>query len=243
VPMAASDRGETFMGWGDKLRIDLDILKIKAAFPDCEAQLQFTDFFPRYDYIKMVSGDAMPEGTAHHIEVAGRMTGKVRIGERELTIDALGYRDRSWGPRDWGFLRGTRWWPCVFGPDLSVHSLVALTNNGKLMKVGYVFRDGVPTPIKDVEILVSLEQDALSPRGGIARIILATGEKLEVSCDVTDGIVLHVRGYTAVEAIGTARLGDRIGMSNLEVSTNAAGGSKAPVLALSANLGDGLSRR
>jgi hypothetical protein len=243
VPMAATDRGETFMGWGNELRADLDTLRIKADFPDCEAQLQFTDYFPRYDYIKMVSGDAMPEGTAHHIEVAGRMTGKVRIGERELEINALGYRDRSWGPRDWGFLRGTRWWPCVFGPDLAVHTLVALTYNGKLMKVGYVFRDGVPIPIRDVEVLVELESDALSPRGGRARIILADGEHLDLACEVTDGIILHVRGYTAVEGIGTAQLGIRRGMSNLEVSTNAGGGTSAPVLALGANMGDGLSRR
>lgn len=243
VPMTAQDRGETFMSWGERLRVDLDVLTIKADLPDCEARLQFTDFFPRYDYIKMVSGDAMPEGTAHHIEVAGRMTGTVRIGDREIEIDALGYRDRSWGPRDWGFIRGTRWWPCVFGPDLAVHSLVVLTNDGKLMKVGYVFRDGVPLPIEDVDILVSLRSDALSPSGGTARITLAGGERIDLSCDVTDGIVLHARGYTAVEAIGTARLGDRIGMSNLEVSTNAGGGTALPVLALGANIGDGLSFR
>jgi hypothetical protein len=111
------------------------------------------------------------------------------------------------------------------------------------MKVGYVFRDGVPIPIKDVETLVTLEADALSPTGGTARITLGDGEQLDLSCEVTDGIVLHVRGYTAVEGIGTAQLGIRRGMSNLEVSTNAGGGTSAPVLALGANMGDGLSRR
>jgi hypothetical protein len=243
VPMAASDRGETFMGWGSQLRVDLDALAIRADFPDCEARLQFDDFFPRYDYIKMVSGDKMPEGTAHHIEVAGRMTGSLRIGNREIALHALGYRDRSWGPRDWGFLRGTRWWPCVFGPDLSLHTLIALTRDGTLMKVGYLMRDGRPIPLRDADVLVSLDSDALSPRGGSAHVTLANGEQLDVSCEVTDGIILHVRGYTAVEAIGTARLGDRVGMSNLEVSTNAGGGTSAPVLALGANLGDGLSQR
>jgi hypothetical protein len=243
APMSPSDRGETYMGWGEQLRVDLDELSIRADFPDCEARLRFTDFFPRYDYMQLVGGDAMPEGTAHHLEVSGRMTGTLRIGDRELSIDALGYRDRSWGPRDWGLLRSTRWWPCVFGPDLSLHLLVALTREGRFMKVGYLMRDGVPTAVADVELLVALDSDALSPRAGTARVTLVNGETLDVTCETTDGVVLHVRGYTAVEAIGTARLGDRVGMSNLEVNTNAAGGVSPPVLALGANMTDGLSRR
>jgi hypothetical protein len=45
-----------------------------------------------------------------------------------------------------------------------------------------------------------------------------------------------------VESIGTARFGDRVGMSNFEVCTNPAGGILPPILTLGANNSEGLSR-
>lgn len=243
VPMTPGDRGETHMGWGDQLRVDLDRLSIAADFPDCEASLTFNDFFPRYDYSALVKGPTMPDGAAHHFEVAGSVTGSVRLGDREIVVNALGYRDRSWGPRAWGTLRSTRWWPTVFGPDLSAHVLAVVTESGHYLKFGYVMRDGTPIAIVDSEILVTLESDALSPVAGAARLTLENGEHLDLRCERSDGVLLHVRGYTAVECIGTARLGNRIGMSNLEVSTNPTGGNRPPVYAIGANAGEGFSRR
>jgi hypothetical protein len=59
----------------------------------------FHRFDPRYDYMALI-GIAMLEGlSGHHLEVARLMTGRVRIGKREIAIDALGYRDRSKGGR------------------------------------------------------------------------------------------------------------------------------------------------
>jgi hypothetical protein len=243
IPMAPGDRGETHMGHGDALRVDLDRLAITASFPDCEAALRFEDFHPRYDYIALVNGPPMPDGTSHHFECAGRMTGRVRIGDRQIEIDALGYRDRSWGPRAWGLLRSTRWWPCIFGPDLSAHVLAVVTEQGRYMTLGYVLRDGTPYAMTRSEIVATIDADALSPRSGHARFTLENGETHEMHHEPSDGIVLHVRGYTAVESIGTVRWGERIGMSNLEVCTNPTGGTKPPVFTLGANNGEGLSRR
>jgi hypothetical protein len=243
VSMLPSDRGDTHMGWGSHLRVDLDQLRITADFSDCQASLAFTDFHPRYDYTALVKGPPMPDGAAHHFEVAGSVTGTVRIGRRDIAVNALGYRDRSWGPRTWGTLRSTRWWPSVFGHDLSIHVLGVVTESGHYLKFGYVMRDKVPLAITDSRILVTLESDALSPVSGTARFTLETGETMDLSCDRADAIVMHVRGYTAVECIGTARLGDRVGMSNLEVCTNGSGGNKPPVYAIGANLADGLTSR
>jgi len=95
----------------------------------------------------------------------------------------------------------------------------------------------------DVDIAATLDYDAIGPRSGHLRFTLENGETGELSHQRSDGIVLHVRGYTAVESIGTARWGDRVGFSNFEVSTNAAGGSKPPVVTLNANISNGISRR
>ena len=238
-----ADRGEAHMGWGPHLRVSFDgDAAIVADFADCEAALRFTDFHPRFDYHAVVMPGRQLTGAAHHFEVSGRMTGTVRIGDREIAIDALGYRDRSWGRRDWSQSRGTRWWPCVFGPNLATH-IIHLVHEGRVMKVGYVWRDGTTIAIVDSDLVVGLESDALTPRHGEAVLHLATGEVLRVACDRADAILMQVRGYTAVETIGTATLDGRRGMSNLEVSTNAAGGHAAPLCTLGSNAADGLSRR
>ncbi len=241
VPMAASDRGAAHMGWGAHLRADFDDhIDIRADFPDCEALLRFEDFHPRYDYSRLVG---VPLGESHHFEVAGRMRGTVRMGEREIAIDALGYRDRSWSNRNWSVLRATRWWPCVFGPDLSLHLIHAFADEGRLLKAGYLLRDGKAVVVRNSEIVTHLDSDALSVVGGAGRVVLETGEELELQMKPRDGVVLHVRGYTAVEAIGSVRMGGREGFSDLEVSSNPLGGAKPPVLALRANNAQGLTRR
>ena len=243
VALDPADRGTAHMAWGPHLKVAFDgDAAITADFPDCEAELRFADFHPRFDYHAIAVPGASLTGAAHHFEVSGRMTGAIRIGDREIAIDALGYRDRSWGRRDWSQSRGTRWWPCVFGPDLTTH-IIHLVQDGRVRKVGYVWRDGETIAIVDSDVVVGLESDALTPRSGTGILHLANGETLTIGCDRADAILMQVRGYNAVEAIGTATLGDRRGFSNLEVSTNAAGGASAPLCTLGSNATDGLSRR
>jgi hypothetical protein len=239
VPIAAGDRSDTHMGCGPELRVDLDSLRIRSDFADCEVDISFEDFIPRYDWYKLLG---RPPHANNHFETSGSMRGHVRIGDREVEIDALAYRDRSWGPRYWHDLRSTRWWPCVFGPDLTIFSLGSVTDSGSACH-GYMVKDGVPQTLSDVSTLVTLDWDAISPVSGEGRFTMADGSTATVQHEPTDGIVLHVRGYTAVESVGLARFGDRTGMSNYEVCTNPCGGNRPPVLTLRANSGQGLSRQ
>jgi hypothetical protein len=243
APLTADDRGEAHMAWAPHVRIDFDgAPRIRADFDACEADLRFDDFHPRFDYSALVRGVRLA-GAAHHFEVAGRVSGRLRLGDQVFELDALGHRDRSWANRDWSPIRSTRWWPCVFGPDLATHLVHTYRAPGELVKLGYVWRNGRATPVVDSDVVVRLESDALTPRGGEARLRLADGDELSLRCERRDGVVLHVRGYTAVEAIGIAELDGRRGMSNLEVCNNAAGGGEPPAFTLGSNAGEGLSRR
>jgi hypothetical protein len=240
VPMAAADRGSTHMGWGPQLRVDLDSLSIHADFPDLQASLRFADFFPRYDWYDLLD---RPRHHSNHFENAGRVQGRIRIGGEEIEIDGLGYRDRSWGGRVWRGMRGTRWWPSVFGPDLTMFLSASVHESGGHGSYGYMIRDGVPQTLRKVDIGAMLDSDAISPRAGVGRFLMANGQFGEVRQERTDGILLHVRGYSAVESIGIATFEGRRGMSNLEVCTNPLGGYELPIITIGANSGDGLSRR
>jgi hypothetical protein len=239
--MSASDRGATHMGWGSQLRVDLDTLTLHADFPDLQATLKFDDFFPRYDWYALLN---RPRHASEHFENAGRVHGRIRIGGREVTVEALGYRDRSWGSRIWTGMRGTRWWPTVFGPDLAMFLTGSVHESASgFHSYGYMIRNGVPETLTDVDLIALIETDAISPRGGIGRFRQASGAIGEVRHERDDGILLHVRGYSAIEAIGKATFEGRIGMSNFEVCTNPLGGNQPPVVTFGANSGDGLSKR
>src|SRR3546814_10236648 len=72
------------MGWGPHLRVLFDGgAHIAADFPDCAADLPFADFHPRFDYHAIAMPGRKLAGAAHHFEVSGRMTGRIRIGRSE----------------------------------------------------------------------------------------------------------------------------------------------------------------
>ncbi len=241
--MTGSDRSGTHMAWGSALKLDLENQEIKADFPDCEVAIRFEDFFPRYDWFALTGQPPMPDHAGSHFEVAGRMSGKIRMGDREMDLNALAYRDRSWGPRTWTRQRCTRWWPCVFGPDLCAFSISTVLEPGIHGIHGFVVRDGVPLAMKEIDTTASLDYDGIGARAAHMRFTLENGETGEIFHERKDGIVASVREWTAIESIGVARWGDRIGMSDIEVSTNPSGGTKPPLLYLHANASEGLTRR
>lgn len=243
VPMVVGDRGPTHMAHENKLRVDLDTLSITIDFPECEARLQFTDFLPLFDYLNQVKREGGRGEIGHHIEMPGRLRGTMRIGDRDIKLDALAHRDRSWGPRDWSRVRATRWWPCVFGEDLSLHMLTVVDTNPVVMKVGYLYRDGVMKRIADLDCLVTIEADGVSARSASGHILLEDGEELDIAFTPHDSFMMFVRGYSANETMGTVRLGDRVGMSHLEICTNPSGGQNSVSVVVRANNVDGLTRR
>ena len=242
VPLTAVDRGAAHMGLGTT-RADLgDAIRLRADFPDCAVDLVFEDYHPRYDYLGLV-GVARDGFFGHHFEVAGRMTGRVMLGGREHLVDAQAYRDRSWGLRWWDKFRGSRWFPMVFGPDLSLQVVHLLSAEGSLRHYGYVIRDGLPSTIVESRMILPIEDDAFSYCGAQLMVTTSDGARLRIDHVVQDGIVLSVRGFSAMEGIGVATIEGRTGFANLEVSTNPLGGSQPPALVLFGNIGDGFSRR
>jgi hypothetical protein len=65
--------------------------------------LEFHGRFPLH--VLSGSGDIVPGGKApfarDHYEQFGTVSGTIELDGREFTIDGPGFRDHSWGPRDW----------------------------------------------------------------------------------------------------------------------------------------------
>ena len=85
-----------------------------------------------------------------HLDQPGRFEGTIRLAGEELTVDAFGFRDRSWGERS-QFGRGIHGTPARCGgysyaTASERHAFHAITldfGTGSLAIHGYVLRDGV----------------------------------------------------------------------------------------------------
>lgn len=68
-----------------------------------------------------------------------RGSGTIRVGDRTFSVDGLGLRDHSWGPRYWQNY-WYRWLPMAFTEDFAlVVSIIALAN-GQQRRWGMVLR-------------------------------------------------------------------------------------------------------
>lgn len=78
-----------------------------------------------------------------HIDQAGRYTGWLKVGTEEVSLDgAMGYRDRSWGSRDWFYPLRWRygWFP--LGGDDDVVCFWRCETDEETLLGGFVRRGG-----------------------------------------------------------------------------------------------------
>jgi hypothetical protein len=167
----------------------------------------------------------------------------VRLGEREIAVDGLGYRDHSWGPRDYRAWLSHRWVAGTFGPELTYSLITMHGAQGELIRTGYVVRDGKPTVASEIDILTYLEPDGFTHRGGRAVARLADGDEIAIDFELVDGMVWGLHGLAALDTICVARCGDLVGQGDFEMTNNATNGRDPITLAIGAALEDGLTQR
>lgn len=115
---------------------------------DCRAELTFRGISPMYGG-EPVNDDGTPipesgEGFARgHYEQHTAGTGTVVVGDHSWTIDGLGLRDHSWGPRFWQSPWWYRWLTANLGPDFGFVVSVVAGRDGQRRIGGMVLRDGV----------------------------------------------------------------------------------------------------
>jgi hypothetical protein len=218
---------------------------VKTREKGCDVDVVFENFYPILGLWGDDEAAALTESVAAgHFECSGRITGRARLGDRTYEIEALGHRDHSWGIRHWNAWNSHRWCTGSCGPELSFAAFTSHLPDGTLLTGGYVVRDGTPVRAESAEVVVYLEADGLTHRGGEATLRFPGGEDVRLRCDAMDGVLFHHRDSWLVDT--ACRVQDsegRRGVCNLEVSNNPLGGVRAPTLALRAAMLDGLTTR
>jgi hypothetical protein len=207
----------------------------------CELDLVVTDFYPRTDFFPKDAA-VSTEFAAHHFETSGRVRGTAVLGGATYEIDGFGHRDHSWGPRRWDTLLSHRWVSGTFGPQLSFGSVVWHDVGGTLLQIGYLVRDGEVT-YADVDVIVHMEADALTHRGGEVTWRTADGEQLTLHPRAVDGVLSMHRGVACVDTLCEVEHEGLIGACDFEISTNPRAGGGRVVTVLRAAAEDGLTKR
>ncbi len=114
----------------------------------------------------------------NRIEQAGRMKGTLTVDGRPITFDTIGYRDHSWGTRDWETAQHWKWLHARVGLDQAIH-LMQLQYEGRNELRGYVVRDGLMAEISSADI--DFTHDANFLQTGIhARLLDTAGRSTDL---------------------------------------------------------------
>lgn len=223
---------------------------------DADADLRIYDWFPSQEWAA-VGGDQhgtlLAGGAEHgHPESAGRVEGRVRIGDRVIEVKSgVGYRDHGYGPRAHTVFRAARWHAGTVGPRLS-YSLVSMqADEGGFSKFGWLMLDGRREAIRDLHTVNCTLADGLSSLGGWTVVKLENGETIRIEAEAVDGIVTSTHlnnggpgsSPSGIEVISIPRWSGLDGVADFNMIDNAHRGEREVSHLFLANHVDGLSRR
>ena len=243
LPLLDGDEWTNGFGAGERLRclIEKEASIWLVADGELSARLECRDFFDLVD--PFPPGDSLAaKRFPHHFEVAGRVTGEVNYRGEVVSVDGLGYRDHSWGTRDWqqGMLNH-RWFTGSMGESLSFAAITAQAPTGRLVRVGYLVRDGELRRAIDIDVVAHMEPDGLTHRGGEIRMILEDGESIWLRLTALAGVLFQRGNVVMVEMLCGVQGHGMTGYCDAEISSNARNGTGPVRLAINATMEEGFS--
>lgn len=248
---------------------NMEYVRFEATDADAEADLRLYDWFPSQDWAfiggpfhgqelgKMSAEQQRKMNTAGHPESAGRIEGKIRIGDRWIEIrNGIGYREHGMGARPAGTsdedtFRAARAHFGTVGPNLSWSLLTLMDSGGHYHKLGFVMLNGKREIVRDVEHVNYVLGDGLSSLGGRTIVKLENGETLRIEVEAVDGVVtstLYDNGgpgssSAGVEVLSIPHWNGQAGISDFNMIDNAHRGNREVAALLYANCESGLSTR
>ena len=238
LPLREEDRPENGFGGGDDgcrfEYTDHAIWTINE--PDVKAELRIKDSHSPID-IYPKKGGLGEDFAPNHMEVGGTVTGRLSIKGEEYDINGLAFRDHGWGLRDWSALTSHRWVAGVFDEKLSFFASVFHSSDDQIVGFGCLVENGEIIYSSDACVLPFMEADGLSHRGGIVQMTLTNGKSVEIECTpFQKGAMSWIHGIACVDTMCEARMGDKVGICDFEITNNALRGSHVPQVAINAIL-------
>lgn len=166
---------------GAWLKVDEPLLGANAGFDSDELSIEFRfdGLHPAFDYDSNVGGT--PTYLAQNrYEQGGRIRGRLTWRGEVYEFDGPGHRDHSWGTRDWDAIHHYKWIAAA-GADCSTNVMWTLAE-GEVDINGYVYRDGVQSPVVGASIETKYGDDFVHDAIA-ANLVDADGRETVLSLD------------------------------------------------------------
>ena len=189
----------TFSGTGYRLQNGTDLADPKQAFSTSPVvplhlNLRYDNLIPVYG-LGDGSGIAGAEDTiaTGHYQGPCRVTGWAEVDGERRTVNGLGYRDHSWGPRRWLGPSYWRWLSCLADDKNGFVAWSQKIGDVRNPGNGMVLRDGVHELVTEVEVTSEYGSAPYYPTAMTARMRTESGEEITATGTVFHTVPLRHR--------------------------------------------------
>jgi hypothetical protein len=157
--------------------------------------------------MREVMGEMSGSVAKGHYEQSGIVTGSVRIRDKTIPVDGFGFRDHSWGVRDWEGIR--LWKTCVgqFSQDFAIASGEIHEFNGSKSYLGLVYDRGELLAIKDVNIELD---NVAKPKTGLATLTAKNDNRIDIDLEFVQVCHMPYDFNELLECYVKLRMGDDV---------------------------------
>lgn len=128
-----------------------------------EIDIDWTSTIPALDWAVMKDSKETDSAGSNHYDQGGRFAGKIRIGDDAVAVNALAYRDHSWGPRHFAQMKVARYVGFVTADMRTYYDGLFIDHGEGKDPVGftYVIEDGAghTYPRPEVSVLKGRDWD------------------------------------------------------------------------------------
>lgn len=155
-----------------------------------------------------------------HYEQSGKITGTLKLGEKEIDISLPAIRDHSYGKRDWNYMNRHFWLMSLFedGSNLNANMVSYPVLE---LETGYCVSGGKTLCVESAEVIGDVVPKIV-PESFILRVGLTDGRSFDVSCKKETQFDFPFEGgvYTIYEGVGSFETGGKKGRGILEFGWN-----------------------
>jgi hypothetical protein len=214
-----------FDGTAHRLGRGTDLADPKRAFSSSpeiplRLELDYRCVAPLYGLGANSSGASGLAGGEHtvateHYEGACAVTGWIVAGDDHYEIDNLGFRDHSWGPRNWHGPRYWRWISCMVDEQNGFVAWCARFGDERQPGNGMLMRDGQMTMLTRVDVVSDYGKAPCYPTAMRISMTTDSGEMVSATGTVFATVPLRHRRDGVIsrlaEVLCRYELGGRVG--------------------------------
>ncbi|MET0379591.1 MAG: hypothetical protein ABW049_11425 [Spongiibacteraceae bacterium] len=230
IPFATGDRTDNSLNAGNGRCGYAYDGKHNWAVNDGDVQLRISmeDHHPGFGFWPAGDNNLAKETGKNHIEATGEVSGEVIVCGKRYDFSGIGWRDHSWGKRNWRGIRAHRYYAGILDDGFRFFGITMVGADGGMVRIGTIIRGDTVQATTDFDIVAFIGEDGISNYGGKVLLKLdGQVEELHFEPFAKSVVSLH-QDCVISDGMCKVTMGGRTGVGISESSNNAHGGLNRP---------------